>query len=78
MTQSPSSPRLTAAKQATPPDGLRLVICPSCHTPHASLTHEALEAGDDWVCVRCRQRWDAHRLETVAAYTTWAAEHQRV
>jgi predicted CXXCH cytochrome family protein len=57
---------------------LQPVDCPNCHTPHASLTDEALHARDSWVCVRCGQRWDAHRLETVAAYAAWVAGQERV
>ena len=41
------------------------VACPNCHTPHSSPTDDALQARDSWVCVRCGQQWDAHRLETV-------------
>lgn len=55
-----------------------LVACPFCHTPHASLTHAAIYAEDSWVCVRCGQEWNAHRLGTVAAYALWLGEHQRV
>jgi hypothetical protein len=49
-----------------------------CHTPHPSLTHQALEAGSDWRCVRCGQLWGARRLETVAAYAAWVAEREGV
>ena len=59
-------------------DPLQLVACPCCHTPHASLPHEAVHAGDSWLCARCGQRWDAHRLESVAAYAAWVADHNRV
>ena len=59
-------------------DSLQHVACPGCHTPHTSVTDEALQARDYWVCARCGQRWDAHRLETVAAYAAWVAEHERV
>ena len=69
MTKSRSSPRSTAAALLEPPsDVSRLATCPLCHTPHASMTHQLLQAGGDWRCVRCGQRWDARRLETVAAY----------
>lgn len=53
------------------PDGVRLVSCPLCHTTHSSLTRDALQAGGDWRCTRCGQRWDAKRLATVAAYAAW-------
>ena len=56
-------------------DGSRLVSCPLCHTTHASLTRDALEAGGDWRCTRCGQRWDAGRLATVAAYAVWVVAH---
>lgn len=48
-----------------------------CHTP-TSVTQNAIEAGGDWRCVRCGQRWDAVRLAAVAAYATWAIDHDRV
>jgi predicted CXXCH cytochrome family protein len=57
---------------------LQAVACPSCHTPHVSVADEALQPRDYWMCVRCGQRWTAERLETVAAYAAWAAEHDRV
>jgi transcription elongation factor Elf1 len=78
MTQPLSSPRLTAALLDTPSDTSRLATCPLCHTRHASLTQEALEAGGDWRCIRCGQRWDARRLGTVAAYAAWVAEPESV
>lgn len=53
------------------PDGARLVSCPLCHTTDPSLTRDAVEAGGDWRCTRCGQRWDARRLATVAAYAAW-------
>jgi hypothetical protein len=55
------------------PDGSRLVACPLCHTTHPSLRRDALQAGGDWRCVRCGQRWNARRLATVAAYAAWGA-----
>ena len=56
---------------------LRSTTCPMCHTP-AALAQSALEAGGDWWCVRCGQRWDAARLVAVAAYAAWAVDHDRV
>jgi len=44
-----------------------------CHTP-ASLTQNAIDAGADWWCVTCGQRWDATRLSAVAAYAAWVVE----
>lgn len=52
------------------------VICPMCHTG-APLPQSAIDAGADWRCVRCGQRWDAPRLATVATYTTWLEHHDR-
>jgi predicted CXXCH cytochrome family protein len=49
------------------------IVCPGCHTPHPSLTHALLDAGEGWLCSRCGQRWDAGRLATVAAYKAWSA-----
>jgi hypothetical protein len=55
------------------PDGSRLVSCPLCHTTHPSLTRNAVQAGEDWRCNRCGQRWGARRLAAVAAYAAWDA-----
>ena len=60
------------------PQPFQPVACPNCHTPHSSPADDALLARDSWVCVRCGQQWDAHRLETVGAYNAWVAAHQRV
>jgi hypothetical protein len=49
--------------------------CPFCHTVHPALTSEALQAGGEWQCARCGQRWDASRLARDAAYSVWVAEH---
>lgn len=51
---------------------LPLVICPLCHTS-ATLSNEALAAGQLWRCVTCGQNWTAERLATVAAYEAWVA-----
>jgi len=59
------------------PDMLRSVTCPMCHTS-ATLSQSAFEAGSDWRCVRCGQRWDAGRLAAVAAYAAWTVDHDRV
>lgn len=63
----------TAVTTAVP----QLAECPLCHTPHPSLTPEALRAGGDWQCGRCGQRWDASRLANDAAYTAWAIKHDK-
>ena len=49
----------------------RHATCPLCHTTNASLSDEALAAGEGWRCTRCGQQWDARRLATVAAYAAW-------
>ena len=54
----------------------RQVSCPLCHTPSA-LTPAAIEAGGEWQCVRCGQRWDTARLATLANYALWLVEHDR-
>lgn len=74
MTQSTSSMPATTALPDAPQDTSRLVVCPLCHTRHASLTQEALQTGEAWRCVRCGQDWDARRLATVAAYAAWVAQ----
>ena len=48
-----------------------------CHTS-AGPSQSALEAGGDWRCVRCGQRWDAARLATVAAYAAWIVDRDRI
>jgi hypothetical protein len=76
MTVIAVAPTSEAASVELPepvPDGARLVSCPLCHTTHSSLTRDALQAGGDWRCVRCGQRWGARRLATVAAYAAWVA-----
>jgi hypothetical protein len=78
MTYNPSLPRATTALLETAPDTSRLATCPLCHTRYASLTQEALQAGADWRCLRCGQRWDAARLAAVTAYAAWVAEHESV
>jgi predicted Zn finger-like uncharacterized protein len=57
-------------------DILRSALCPMCHTS-ANVTQAAIEAGGDWRCVRCGQRWDAARLATVAAYAEWVDDRER-
>lgn len=69
-------PHTTAALVDDEPDVVRHATCPMCHTD-ASLTQSALDAGGAWLCVRCGQRWDAGKLEAVAGYAVWVAEHAR-
>jgi hypothetical protein len=68
-----------ASQAATPradidPIAPRHATCPLCHTTNASLSDEALAAGEGWRCPRCGQQWDAHRLATVAAYAAWVLD----
>jgi hypothetical protein len=78
MTQSISSTPAARAPLEAPQDTSRRVTCPLCQTSHAWSTHEALQTGEGWQCVRCTQQWDAPRLATVAAYAAWVAEHESV
>jgi predicted Zn finger-like uncharacterized protein len=55
---------------------LRYAACPGCHTA-TSVTHNAIEAGANWRCVRCGQHWDAARLAALARYATWRAGFER-
>jgi ribosomal protein L37AE/L43A len=71
------SPHATAVMLDDEPDSLRSPICPMCHTS-ATLSGSALEAGGEWRCTRCGQRWDAPRLAAVAAYAAWTVVHDRV
>ena len=76
MTRSPFSIDDTAAANDGGQDPQQRAVCPGCHTPHPSLTREGLAAGVGWTCVRCGERWNALRLETVAAYRAWVAERE--
>jgi hypothetical protein len=76
MALSFSRPHTTAALLDNEPD-VRCATCPMCHTP-SSVTQHAIEAGGDWRCVRCGQRWDAARLAVVTAYAAWTIDHDRV
>ena len=77
MALSFSQPHVTAPVLADEQDGSQFATCPMCHTP-APLTQSALDAGGDWRCVRCGQRWDAVRLAAVATYAGWVVEHDDV
>ena len=68
--------QVTAVLLDDEPDILRSATCPMCHTS-ATLSLSALEAGGDWRCIRCGQRWDAARLAAVAAYAAWSIDHDR-
>jgi hypothetical protein len=77
MASSFSGTDATAVLLDDDQDVVRPAICPMCHTS-ATLSQSALEAGGDWRCVRCGQRWDAARLGAVAAYAAWSVNHDRV
>ena len=77
MAHSSSRPPTTVALLDNEQDVLRCATCPMCHTP-TSVTQNAIEAGGDWRCVRCGQRWDVTRLAAVAAYAAWVADRDRV
>jgi hypothetical protein len=73
MTLFSSQPQVTAAVLDDEQYAPLFPTCPLCHTP-TSLTQNAIDAGADWRCVTCSQRWDATRLSAVAAYAAWVAE----
>jgi predicted Zn finger-like uncharacterized protein len=77
MVDNSSPPHTSAALLDIEPDVLRRATCPMCHTP-TFVTHNAIEAGGDWRCVRCGQHWNAARLAAVAAYAAWRVDHDRV
>jgi predicted Zn finger-like uncharacterized protein len=77
MASSFSQTHATAVSLDDGQDIVRPVTCPMCHTS-ATLSQSALEAGGDWRCARCGQRWDAARLAAVAAYAAWSRDHDRV
>jgi len=68
-----SQPQVTAAVLDDEQYAPLFPTCPLCHTP-TSLTQNAIDAGADWRCVTCGQRWDATRLSAVAAYAAWVVE----
>ncbi|HEU5256754.1 MAG TPA: hypothetical protein VFU28_12235 [Vicinamibacterales bacterium] len=70
---SSEEPQVTAAVLDDEQYAPRFPTCPLCHTP-TSLTQNAIDAGADWRCVTCGQRWDAARLSAVAAYAAWVVE----
>jgi transposase-like protein len=47
--------------------------CPLCRRSYPTEGVAALDRGDSWVCPTCEVRWDAARLETVAAYARYVA-----
>jgi len=48
--------------------------CPLCGTAFPTGSAATLAGGDSLVCSTCEVRWDAARLETVAAYARFVAE----
>ena len=77
MTLRSSQPLATAAVLDAERDASRCLTCPMCHTA-TSVTQSAIDAGADWRCVRCGQRWDATRLSAVAAYAAWVVDRTAV
>lgn len=77
MASSFETTHATAVSLDDNPDTVRLATCPMCHTP-ATLSQGGVETGGDWRCVRCGQHWDARRLATVAAYSAWTVDPDRV
>ena len=77
MTLRSSQPQVTAAVLDDEQDASLFLTCPTCHTS-TSLTQSAIDAGADWRCVRCGQRWGATRLSAVAAYAAWVVERATV
>lgn len=77
MALSLVQPHAVASRLNDDPHDVMQAMCPMCHT-RASVTQSAVDAGGDWRCVRCGQRWDAVRLAAVADYATWVVEHDRV
>ena len=75
MTLTPALSRQVATLVEPEPRTSAVALCPMCHTTDVSLTEDLLEAGCDWLCVRCGQRWDAARLRTVRAYAEWTSGH---
>ena len=73
ITPLSSQPHVTAAVLDDGKYAPLFPTCPLCHTP-SPLSQSALDAGADWRCVTCDQRWDATRLSTVAAYAAWVVE----
>ena len=66
---------MSAAADLTIP--VHAATCPLCHTVAAGVTATDLASGAGWRCAVCDQRWDAARLETVAAYARFVAERAR-
>jgi hypothetical protein len=66
---------MTAAK--TIHSAVRRPVCPLCHAPDNTGSADVPEPGAAWACARCGQNWTAARLEVVAAYTRFAAAHER-
>lgn len=67
--------RPSLASPSTPNPG-GPATCLSCHAEDLTMTNGAVEAGANWNCHRCGQRWDAVRLNTAAAYAVWASERE--
>lgn len=76
MDHEPTRPLVAPSTPAGEPSNPQIATCPMCHTAHPSLTSAVVDAGEDWRCSRCGQRWDAERLLVVAGYAAWVREHE--
>jgi hypothetical protein len=52
--------------------------CPLCHTVADGVSSADIASGTAWRCVICDLRWDAARLDTVAAYARYVDERARL
>jgi hypothetical protein len=55
---------------------MTVAACPLCRTAYPPGSEAALARGGSLVCSTCEVRWDAARLETVAAYARYVAERE--
>jgi hypothetical protein len=78
MAQLPTRPLTAPSMPGFEPTGPRIATCPLCHTAHSSLSQAAVDAGADWRCTRCSQRWDAGRLLVAAAYAASVIDREHV
>jgi transposase-like protein len=46
-------------------------LCPSCHTARPGVSDDTWDAGEQWRCERCGEKWTRSRLATVAEYEAW-------
>ena len=67
MTLTLSRPHQVATLVDLEPRTSGVALCPMCQATPPSQDEDLLEAGCDWLCVRCGQWRDASRLQTVRA-----------